>query len=127
MADSPRRPRLEVALENLGNTCHSLQVASQAYRQARGLLEQLTATPDAPIEDAGLMLIVGDLQLPIPMPTDSAQRTALLNAAALDDAVQHLGSELVRLWQVAHETTGQAVEHCNVAAAAAAGIGTTGN
>jgi hypothetical protein len=113
-ADAPRRPKLELALESLGDTYSRLYAASQAYQQARGLLEQLTASPDAPIEDAGLLLVIGELQLPIPMPTDGQQRLALL-----DDAVQHLGTSVIGLWRKAHETTTSAVAHCDAAQAAA--------
>lgn len=113
-AETPRRPKLEVALDNLVDLTSRLQAASQAYRQARSLLEQLTANPDAPIEDAGLLLVVGELQLPLSLPADAQQRLSLL-----DDAVQNLGTMLVGLWLQAHETTTSAVAHCNAAQAAA--------
>lgn len=114
--ETPRtRPRLEVALEVLGDVYSRLVSTSQAYKQARVVLEQLTERPDAPIADAGLLLLIGELQLPLPMPTNPQARLAML-----DDAVQHLGIELVRLWGEGFRTCEGAVSHCNAAAKAAA-------
>ena len=119
MTEQARRPKLDIALDNLGDTFNRLVSASRSYQTAKGLLQQLSGMPDTPIEGAGLTLRIGELELPVPFPDSAQQRLALL-----EDAVQSLGQEIVRLWNVAYETSKAAKEHCDAAMAQAAASGT---
>ena len=113
-----RRPKLDVALDQLGDTYNRLVAASRSYQSAKALLHQLMQAPDTPIEGAGLTLTIGDLALPVPFPDSAEQRVEFL-----EGAVNQLGQEIVRLWNLGFEVTKGAKEHCDAAMAQAAASG----
>lgn len=106
-AEQPRKPKLEVCLEQGEIAIATLREVSDKYQQVKSLL----TAPDA-LSDMQLMLKVGELNIPVTLPADPAARQSVL-----EEAAAALGEEVIRLWGQLHSTTTEAVEHCAAAAA----------
>jgi|GEM_PF-6839131 len=84
-----------------------------AYASARTLLSELEGDADVNLSELGMSLRLGEVSIPIPVPTD---RESLIGQVA--DAAGFLGNEIVRLWNELHTTSSEAKQHCDAAAQA---------
>lgn len=109
---APRRSRLEAALEQAGDAYNRLVATTRACQTAKTLVADLTARPDLPVPDLGHLLVLGDIQVPLPLPADTEQR-----AAMLEDAVDTLSNEVVRLWTVLFQAASLGKGICDEAVA----------
>lgn len=121
MSDVPQqRAKLAVLLERLTACTEQLQAATIAYQAAKDIMVRLEQDPTIPVEGLGLTLQLDQASIPLPVPTDGEQRLDLVT-----NAVNSLGQEVIRLWNVAAAITKDAQDHCAAAAqAAAANAGT---
>ena len=113
---TPSRPKLSVCLERLQATAENIASVSRAYQTAKTALQSLEADPNCVLDDAGMVLRLAGVDIPIPLTEDSEQRLEILRSATAS-----LGQEIVRLWEVAHATVTEARAHCSQAAAQAGG------
>jgi len=110
------RPKLEVCLESLMECATQLDRASKLYQQVNGALQTAHADPEQiATTELGLQLVIGGLAVPVPMPSEQGQRLAYI-----EEAVNFLGEDVIRLWNRVYEIGNEAVNHCNAAARAAA-------
>lgn len=110
--NQPVKPVLTAKHEELAETHAAIGKASDTYARLKVTVNQLQSDPGSvDVSTMGLKLCVGEgVELPLPLPDDVPQLIVYL-----ENAGGQLGSEIVRLWGVAHQITTAAVTHCTAA------------
>lgn len=92
-------------LDAIDRAQRSYEVARNAYQAAS---EPATAPPD--LSGIGLVLTIGDHQLPVPLPAD------LKNLAEhLATSINHQAAQIAQLWRELHTTSLMAVQYVDQA------------
>jgi hypothetical protein len=93
----------------------SLEDVSTDYQRAKAALQQFESNPEASVGQYRMRISLPEstrlMELPNVLPTID-QVTAALHAT-----MEESGESVVRLWAEAHQITGEAVAHCDAAAA----------
>jgi len=117
MPEPGKKPKLESCLDAIEGQVALLREESNLYQHMKRVLQQ-AEEGDGTInmEGVGLKLSLGDIDVPLPVPTDPE---AVRNH--VEEAVGFLGEAVIQRWQAIHNVATDASEHCAAAAAAAEG------